>query len=246
MSFAIGITTFKARFERVKTLISSIRSKGDWTIVLAINGEYNEPIDEEYRSKILKLASDTPNCIVSMFPEFRSLAKLWNTILINSPKDWNLILNDDVVINDQFSFASLESVAKENISNAFAINGSWSHYFINRKLVETVGWFEERLLGIGEEDTDMFWRIEEIGKKVYKPTMGGIMNFHDGSKPSGVKTGVMHYSAYNRDFIFNKKYSKADSGIEGMFGEPRKKEMDSINSYPNEKFYWDNKQLLSS
>ena len=65
MSFAIGITTFKARFERVKTLISSIRSKGDWTIVLAINGEYNEPIDEEYRSKILKLASDTPNFVAA-------------------------------------------------------------------------------------------------------------------------------------------------------------------------------------
>ncbi len=245
MSFAIGITTFKARFERVKNLISSIRERGNWTIVLAVNGEYNEPIDEDYRKKILNLASETPNCIVSMFPEFRSLAKLWNTILINSPKDWNLILNDDVIIDRNFSFASLECVAKENISNAFAINGSWSHYFINRRLVEEVGWFEERLLGIGEEDTDMFWRLEKIGKKVYKPKMNGIINAHDGSKPSGVKTGVMHYTAYNRDFIFNKKYSKVDSGIEGMFGEPRKIEIETINSYPNEKFYWDNKDILS-
>jgi hypothetical protein len=245
MSFAIGITTFKARFDRVKNLITSIRSRGNWTIILAVNGEFNEPIDEDYRKKILNLASETPNCIVSMFPEFRSLAKLWNTILISSPNDWNLILNDDVIIDANFSFESLSNIADNHKeTEAFAINGSWSHYFINRRLVEEVGWFEEKLLGIGEEDTDMFWRLEEIGKKVHKPTMVGIINAHDGSRPSGVKTGVMHYTAYNRDFIFNKKYSKTDSGIEGMFGEPRKLEFKTINSYPNEKFYWNNKNIL--
>ena len=45
-------------------------------------------------------------------------------------------------------------------------------------------------------------------------------------------------------FIFNKKYSNTDSGIEGMFGMPMKRELKDINSYPNETFYWENKFLL--
>jgi hypothetical protein len=245
MSFAIGITTFKARLKRVQSLVNFIRSKGDWPIVLAVNGEYKCPFDENYRKDILQLAANTKNCMISMFPEFRSLSKLWNTLLITSPCDWNFILNDDVIISEGFSFEALENVSKQNSEeNICAINGSWSHYFVNRKLIAKVGWFEERLLGIGEEDTDMFWRIQSSGKCIYKTEMPFIVNYHDGSKVEGVKSGIMHYTAYNRDFIFNKKYSNTDSGIEGMFGMPMKRELKDINSYPNETFYWENKFLL--
>jgi len=246
MSFSIGITTFKNRFNRVLFLLDKIRSRGNWPILLSVNGEHNEKFNEEYRKVILHLASNVENCFVSMFTEFRSLSKLWNTLLITSHTDWNLILNDDVVINDEFPFESLEAIANNHPQpECFALNGSFSHYFINRRLVAEVGWFEERLLGIGEEDTDMVWRIENTGKKIYKPSVKGILNIHDGQRPNNIKTGEMHYSAYNRNFIFNEKYKKDDSGIKGMFETNYKNQIEHINAYPNEIFYWNNKNKLS-
>lgn len=245
MNFAIGITTFESRLQRLQNLLFSIRNKTNCPIILAVNGEYDTPLNEEYRRKILLLASSIPNCLISIFPEFRSLAKLWNTILITSTHDWNLILNDDVVIDSSFSFELYEKISLlNNVDECFALNGSWSHYFVNRKLIEKIGWFDEKLLGIGEEDSDMFWRLENAGKKIHKPTINGIYNIHDGSIPKGIKTGVMHYTFYNRDYIHNKKYQDTSAGVEGMFQRPVSQVIPTINSYPNEKFYWDNKNLL--
>jgi|688.fasta_scaffold27356_4 hypothetical protein len=245
MNFSIGITTFKKRFDRVVKLVNFIRNKGNWPIIMAVNGDYKENFDQEYRKHILNFCSSIENCYVSMFPEFRSLSKLWNTILITSSTDWNLVINDDVIIMDNFPFYALENVANDqNNSEVFAINGSWSHYFINRKLVAEAGWFEERLLGIGEEDTDMVWRLEKLGKKIFKPNIPSIGNFHDGNKPDNVKTGVMHYSHYNRNFIFNEKYEKSEDGLKGMFEYKAKNKINNIDSYPNEIFYWNNKHKL--
>lgn len=245
MSFSIGITTFKNRFHRVVRLVDFIRKKGNWPIILAVNGEYKEKFDEDYRKHILNFASFKENCYVSMFPEFRSLSKLWNTILITSPTDWNLVINDDVIILNDFPFDVLERATKETITpEIFAINGSWSHYFVNKKLIAEAGWFEERLLGIGEEDSDMVWRLENMGKKIFKPIIPSIVNVPDNNKPTNIKTGIKHYSEYNRNFIFNEKYEKDDEGIEGMFEHKAKNKIDNINSYPNEIFYWNNKHKL--
>lgn len=245
MSFSIGITTFKNRFRRVVGLVNFIRKKGNWPIILAVNGDYKESFDEEYRKHILNFASFTENCYVTMFPEFRSLAKLWNTILITSPTDWNLVINDDVIITHDFPFKVLENSARDHKDpEVFAINGSWSHYFVHRKLIADVGWFDERLLGIGEEDTDMVWRIKNTGKTVFKPMIGSIGNIHDNLKPVNIKCGAMHYSEYNRNYIFNEKYKKDDEGIEGMFDFKAKNQIENINAYPNEAFYWDNKYKL--
>lgn len=247
LNFAIGITTFKKRFKSLSRLVCSIRNQGMWPIILAINGEHNEPFDEQYRQDVLDLAAATPYCNVFMFPQFRSLSKLWNTILQTSPFDWNLILNDDVhIAGNYFNLNNFMNSLSSTIDNntAYALNGSWSHFIINKKTVEDLGWFDERLLGIGEEDSDMFWRYLAAGNTVYKLYLDGVMNLPDGCEVSNVKSGVKHYSKYNMDYILE-KYKPDENGIEGMFENKKIQVINDINFYPGEMIYRENKDKLS-
>ena len=247
LKYAIGITTFKKRFRSLSRLINSIRNQVNFPIVLAVNGEYDSDFDEEYRQDILELAACTPYCTVTMFPKFRSLSKLWNTILQTSPCEWNLILNDDVHIAKNYFnlntfYKDIKSEIKED--TVYAINGSWSHFFVNKNTIEDLGWFDERLLGIGEEDSDMFWRFLGNGCNVYKILFDGIFNLPDGSEVSGVKKGVMHYSDYNRKYI-EEKYESNENGIDGMFFEKKIQRLNDVNFYPGEMIYRENYHKLA-
>ncbi len=247
MKFAIGITTFKKRFKSLSRLVNSIRNQGTFPIVLAINGEYDSEFDESYRQDILELAASTPYCSVFMFPKFRSLSKLWNTILQTSPCEWNLILNDDVhIAKNHFDLntfcSSITSGIQEN--TVYAINGSWSHFFVNKNTIEDLGWFDERLLGIGEEDSDMFWRFLGNGCNVYKVFFDGVFNLPDGAELSGIKKGISHYSEYNKNYI-TEKYESNPDGIEGMFQEKKIQKIQDINFYPGEIIYRENNHKLA-
>lgn len=248
LKYSIGITTFDKRFETFfKPLISSIKKYNpEVEIILMVNCAYNSKIDESYRVDMLKFISEYKYIYPHFCTEFRSLSKLWNNELIFSSNDNVLILNDDVSIDESF-FANFKNVFLNNNGSSFKINGSWSHVLLNRQEVERVGWFDERLLGVGDEDGDFEYRWNDLFNIPFKSfNIEGIDNHVDDSCDTNIKKhSGSKYTAFNRDFI-NKKY-KIDfikGKRYGMYEFPYTKIVEDLKLYSYEKFFWENKSKL--
>ena len=241
--YSIGITTYQHRFDKwLKPLIRSIKKfRPDIEIHIAVNGEYKQQFDEEYRRNILKFASDNSNTFIFMFPEFRSLSKLWNNLLINSTTHKVLLLNDDVSIVDSCFFDALETVDLP----MFKINRSWSHVLLDRRVVDEIGWFDERLLAIGEEDGDFEWRYgnKTQGRSVPSVMLPGIIN-HTDSENCLKNMSIVNkkYAKFNNYFTYEVKYKIDD--LKGVQHGIMPVKVECISPTPTlhctEKFYWDN------
>ncbi len=246
MNYSIGITTYKYRFETwLKPLVQQIKSfRPDVEIHIAINGEYEEEFEEQYRRDILHFAADYSNTFVCMYPTFRSLSKLWNNLLINSSNHRMLLLNDDITITDAIFFDFLEGVPYD----LFKINGSWSHAMFDRRLVDDIGWFDERYLGIGEEDGDFEWRYgnKTQGKIIPSIEIPGIINHVDHAQClKGIQVVNGKYSQFNLDFAFKKKYKESNIGKNyGIMNRKLECMSPTPKQHTTEKFYWDNKDKL--
>ncbi len=244
MNYSIAITTFSLRFEMVKKLISQIRRFTDKEIIICINGEFNESFREDYRKKMLGLCLEYDYILPIFFSEMRGLSKMWNTSITLSSQKNILVLNDDLEILSNDIFDKISSLNDE--ISLIKINNSFSHFLINRDILNKVGWFDERLLGFGEEDGDITFRFLEQSIGIYNLNVSGVINIVSEIRQN-IKPGVGKYSLFNREFAFGEKYQKTDSvGIIGMFGEPHKKIVKDQNIYPYESFYWDNKNKLSN
>jgi hypothetical protein len=248
-NFDIGITTFSLRYEFVDKLVNKIRELGITNnIFLCINGEKDSVFNEEYRKKILSLCLSQPNVFPIFFVEVRGLSKMWNTLLIHSTKDDVLLLNDDIdlVNENMFDVVSnhIESIEYYGISK---INGTFSFFVVNKNLIDELGYFDERLLGFGEEDGDITYRmIENQNRPVYNLYVQGVYNIVSDIRHTHINPGIGKYSLFNRKFTFESKYncSNSKSGISGMFGMPCDKVLPDIKLYPYEKFFRDNKKNL--
>jgi len=244
--FTIGITTFSKRYNYIEKLIDQIREYSKHDILIAINGDYKENFKEDYRKQILNLSLKHENVYPIFFPEQRGLSKLWNTLTIHSKTDWILLINDDVeVLNgDVITFGD----NLPDSPNIHRINGSFSHFFAHKKCIDDLGYFDERLLGFGEEDGDIFFRyIEKYNKWIQDSYINGLKNLVVDVRDEKIKRGVGKYSAFNRDFCFlseNCKYVPDKSGITGCFGSPMRKNLQDLNQYPYEKFFQENKEKL--
>ena len=248
-NFDIGITTFSLRFDFVKNLITKIRELGvENNIYLCINGEKNSDFKDSYRKDILKLCEDNSNVYPIFFVEMRGLSKLWNSLIIHSTKDDVLILNDDIILESDHLFRSVsEHIQSKQYFGLSKINNTFSYFVINKSLINDLGYFDERLLGFGEEDGDITYRlIKQKGVDVYNLYAQGIQNIVSDIRHEHVKKGIGKYSFFNRDFIFNKKYNcqNAKSGISGMFGVVCDTVLDDLNLYPYESFFKENKNKL--
>lgn len=233
--FSIGIVTYNKRFETFFVpLIKQIRRKFDGDIIVCINGNHNEEFDAEYRKNILAFLSGYPRVYPMMFTDFRSLAKLWNNCLINSKTDHMLLLNDDVVIHDDF-WPALDAAIVQKQEKSFKINGVWSHVFLDRREVADLGWFDERLLGIGYEDTDFEarWLLK------YKAFMPQVIDVAGLDNVSDDKETVLNqkkvwgkYSLFNKEFFFEKFKVKNSKRA------PYEQKLPDAPQYPYENFYW--------
>lgn len=243
-NITIGITTFEARFDRYFVpLLKRIREYTDNEIVVAVNGENNRAFGEEYRSNLLKFIADYDKVYPIFFPRFRGLSKLWNSIAIHATHDHILMLNDDIMIDSKNFMNDVCDLIRRNEGKTFLINRSWSHFLINRDELDTLGYFDERLLGIGEEDGDMTWRyIKQYGEAIPSFKIKGFQNYAEETvrsyKPVNVQThSGTKYSLFNRKFIHEEKYSPANEGIRGMFDTAVVLKDPGENQYPNERFY---------
>lgn len=240
-TFSIGIVTYNKRFETYfKPLIKQIRRKFDGDIIVCINGNHNEEFDQEYRKDVLEFLAGYKNIYPMMFADFRSLAKLWNNCLINSKTDHMLLLNDDVVINDDF-WASLSVAIRHQKAKSFKINGVWCHVFLDRREVAEMGWFDERLLGIGYEDTDFEarWLLKH---KTFMPQIKDISGLNNVSDDKDTvinqKKVLGKYSLFNKEFFFEKFKVKNSKKA------PYEQKLPDAPQYPYENFYWRRKNEI--
>ncbi|HEX3048658.1 MAG TPA: glycosyltransferase family A protein [Bacillota bacterium] len=242
--FSIGITTFKYRFQpyfiplvnKIKEIDPAIE------IVVAANGEHRNAFDENYRKNFLKFISEKQNVIPVMFPCFRGLAKLWNNIVIFSSSDFIFLLNDDVAITDKNILQVIGSLLVKNDYHSFKINHCWSHMVLNKSEVDELGYFDERLLGIGEEDRDFEWRYGNYYHREFQNfDIPGILNFTDMThQPSNIKIGLRNkYSFFNTHFIYHEKYQVNETAGEqiGMWPEKMLPLLENSPQYPYEKFF---------
>jgi len=248
-NFDIGITTFSLRLDFVETLIRKIRDLGiENKIILCVNGEKDGKFNEEYRRKILNLSLEYDEIYPIFFIETRGLAKMWNTILIHSSRDNVFMLNDDLDIqtNEVFNIVDIH-IKNSNYFGLTKINGTFSYFVVNKKYINSLGFFDERLLGFGEEDSDMEYRsIAKSKRPVGNISSTGIYNTISSIRHAYIRPGVAKYSYFNRDFIYNKKYrfGNSVSKISGMFGMDCDPILPTINSYPYESFFMENKIRL--
>ncbi|HFQ80596.1 MAG TPA: glycosyltransferase family 2 protein [Desulfobacterales bacterium] len=251
VKITIGITTFADRFEKYfKPLLNRIREFDNHTeIIVAVNGEHNQAFNESYRQKILAFLSPQQNVFPIMFPVFRGVAKLWNSIIIHASNHYILMLNDDIMIN---SPTFVEDIKRQIILNeyrSFTINNSWSHFLISRKEIDYLGYFDERFLGIGEEDGDISWRyFHEYRREIANVKLKYFDNFAEETvnsyKPVNIEChSGTKYSRFNRNFI-QQKYVNDQYGIPGLFGQPVRLADQGPEQYPNERFFHQNKNKL--
>jgi GR25 family glycosyltransferase involved in LPS biosynthesis len=239
MNYSIGIVSFNKRFETYfKPLIKVIKDNSDIEVIVCVNGSLREGFDQIYRKELLNFLAEYDKVYPMIFTSFRSLSKLWNNLIINSTNDNILILNDDVKILDKNFFEDIE----QNINNdLFTINESWSHFVANKTQMTELGFFDERLLGVGEEDGDMVFRyINKYGQRPKNITSQNLFNISSNENQENMKKGIGKYSLFNRSFMFNHKYSMQSNGIQGMFDYPVIQNIPDANLYPYEKFYLDN------
>lgn len=246
IKYSIGITTFSSRLNFVSELIKDIRSFTELKILLCINGEKNGEFNENYRKKILQICLTYNNIYPIFFTEIRGLSKMWNTLVIHSDDDNILMLNDDLKINKDTIFRKVEHVITDpRYTGIVKINDSFSHFIINKVILHKLGYFDERLLGFGEEDGDILFRSETSGIPVGKIYVEGVINIISNVRNENIKNGIGKYSKFNREFVYNEKYtSNTDSTYRGMFDYPMQKVVEDLPQYTYEAFFRKNKHKL--
>lgn len=247
-NISIGIVTFKERAHLVRSLIGQIRSKVDSSvdIILAVNGNNDEMMDAAYRKDMLNLASEYESVYPIICPEFKSLCKLWNTIAIFSRTEYVFYICDDVVYEGEKILEQVISYINTTKSEFFTINNQFSHFVLTKSIIHTLGYFDERLIGFGEEDGDIIHRyIEIFGSRMPDIRIDGIYNLGSYElKNKNIETHIDNKPKFNREFV-SLKYKPDASGIYGMSPVPLIKIMDDYQQYPYENFVKLNKHNIS-
>lgn len=243
----ICIVTFKKRLKLVQSLIDKIKNfYPDIQVLVAINGENEEGMDEDYRKKILTYIASKNNVIPLMSPEHRCLAKLFNTMLTFSRTSYNLVLNDDILFDNPNVIEMVQEVIEKTKLGLFFLNGNFSHFVICKELLHDLGYFDERFLAHGEEDGDFLWRyMNKYGEPINSLYVDGLSNIGDYSEPTtNMKCHMTNKPLWNR-MLINEMYKSDESAtVQGWFGEKKIKVWEDVQQYPYEMFWMKNKKYL--
>lgn len=228
LSYSIGIVTYVNRFYTYfkPNVLNLLKYFPERQIICIINGHPNKLKHLSYLKEITQWLS-RKNIQYITFDDHQSLARCWNWILLMSSFDNNLFLNDDILIKKNFRI-DFENLLKKDFE-FFAINNSFSHFLLNKSIVKKIGWFDERFLGIGEEDGDYIIRMAMKNINLNSFECRDIINYvAPGTDPSFQKISSTisgKYSNINREFM-NKKWF--------------------FNHFTNEKFDYDIKYMWNN
>jgi len=191
--FTIGIVTYVVRFPMFKVLLKKFHKAFPHTkIVIAVNGYYHPGRQQEFLRRIEEYAGRFPNVILIPHHRPQALCRLWNEIILASKTEKIFIVNDDIDIAPHFQEIFIASGALNK--EIAIINESWSHFVISKQIIERVGWFDERLVGVGGEDWDYEARLACEGIALEVIPMKGILNL----------------SIYTTDFSFGENVERVE------------------------------------
>lgn len=243
----IGIVTFSKREESFTRLICDIRKATDRPVIVCINGNLDGSIDHGYLSRMMALCGSHNDVFPMVFPRFQGLSKLWNTICINATTEYTYLLNDDVVFGCPDVVDRIERHIDATGSGLFYAPWGWSHFVISRKVLREVGYFDERLIGVGEEDGDFLWRFERLYG--FQPTgieAPGLHNAYDyRNAHDGIDTYYGNKTRFNTQFIYGAKYRPDEKGQRSMFNYPVSEEVWNAEQYPYEDLNEANRKWLA-
>lgn len=202
-NYDIGIVTFRQRFSLLKKLIKSIRRYNKQSnIIINVNGNVNSEFDEKYRTDLYRFSINYPKIFIRIWPEFRSLAKMWNDCIISSTTDNILLLNDDILVMSEEFFKQIEEAIMK-YKGLFVINESFSSFVVNKNQIHNLGYFDERLIGFGGEINDIITKYQFIfGKLMPSLTTKYIKHLkstitQDDYQKSGPKYSLINLVIFN-------------------------------------------------
>jgi len=250
-NYTIAITTFSLRLGIVKDLIRQVRTYTNRNVLLCINGEKDGNFNNDYRKNILNICSEYDNIFPIFFVETRGLSKMWNTLLSHSDNHHVMLLNDDIIVQSSDVFDKAQThINSTEFTGVTLINSSFSHYIVDRRVIDDIGYFDERLLGFGEEDGDLVYRLLKNNYKYNLLWVSGLVNMISQIRDESIKKGSINniehkYSSHNREFIYGEKYkTNMSSQFKGMFDTPMDQNLTNEKIYPYEKYFWENKNKL--
>tara|TARA_R110000868_G_C10964612_1_gene768963 strand:- start:5463 stop:6257 length:795 start_codon:yes stop_codon:yes gene_type:complete len=252
-NISICVVTFKERLEDIKRLLSQIQNDNKIKgvdIILAVNGNNDESMPDNYRQEMLKLASETPNCYPIVCAEYKSLPKLWNTLTIFSKTKYNFIICDDVEYTSPTILTEIETFTKNTRAEFFTINGGFSHFVLTKQKLHELGYFDERLIAHGEEDGDIVHRyIKRYGTRIPAVSINGIINkgsYEPKFNNKNIDCHTTNKPTFNREFV-KQVYQDDPFGITGMNPTPLsiKECMEIVKQYPYEMFVLKNKHQVA-
>lgn len=247
---SVCIVTFRQRKELIKDLIAKVRSNVPETvdILLAINGNNEESMPDDYRMDMLELAKSYKNLYPIFCPEFKSLSKLWNTLVIFSKTEYNLILCDDVEFSNPYAYNQIVNYINQTQNQFFTINHEFSHFVCTKTILHKLGYFDERLSGFGEEDGDMHYRhIKMFGDRIPIYFVPGIYNKAAYNLASEkIETHQDNKPKFNREvFTLMYEQNSPDGVTTPMCPFPIKKIKPDYQQYPYEMFVKNNKHNIA-
>jgi hypothetical protein len=219
--FQIGITTYIDRYdEYFKPLYLSLSLLfPDVDIFVAVNGFYDRDLQIKYLNQICNdlssIKSNESTFVLHDSPV--GLTRLWNEILSQGKNTTTLLLNDDLKIYPWFRVWVERNIM--NVDKLTLINGSWSHFFYNKSLLSSIGYFDEDFCGIGFEDMDYTARCGFAGLAIHN--LGCNYIEHADHKPSRTSFDEISdtlwgpkYSTINHKYFFWKwKVANEKSGV---------------------------------
>lgn len=236
----IVITTFEARqFAYCLPLVEAIRAADAASpVVVVINGNPGSRVNLAERARFVAELSKFHGVFPVSLREMTGLARMWNLGIQVAACDTCVVLNDDLIAEPRLLLPDLRRLVGQAAQSGVAIgNGSWSHFAITRQCIESVGWFDERLLGFGEEDGDYSWRYRRL-RGAYPPSvrLDGLANVVSPIRQD-LARGSGKYSLANPVFISLKyRFLPGQVGIE--LEPPPEAKLPDMADYPGELFRW--------
>lgn len=234
------LTTHSKRFHQAKQLISDIRAAlpAHISIYVVVNSFPEAQNDNYLQSNFVREISSHELVFPICLGRQASLAEMWNIGIRFSATDQVVVLGDDIF----YSPDTLSEVLQgwiENISDRplTILNDSWGHFSISQRCVERVGFFDERLLGFGEEDSDYLQRYLESFREA--PVELAIPGFHNESSLVGFEGSVKgkgKYSLFNSVYINEKYKSDEKAEFNSKFLGKVKRALVTVNPYPLDEY----------
>ena len=230
-------------------LIESLSRASPAPICVVINGDFPQGgFDATLRHKFLQGIAAFRNVNPVCIGTGRGMAYLWNTGIRLSCAEKLLVLSDDLDI-DEANLASFIAGGFQALeeNDLVILNSSFGHFALRRTLIDQVGWFDELLLGFGEEDGDFFWRCASDGRvQISQLALPGLVNMGHATGYEDVIRGTGKYSLVNRVAMFTQLYRPDAEGVRGMFSTPHKRRHQVPNYYPGESAWRALRHLVDS